>query len=269
MTTRWQNYPLGAVPSGESPRDLKLSLYIDKPKLIEASQVPALSDWDRVLLPSGDIPKPDTDPLYNGIAGCCVYSACAHQANLLAQHAGLEKLVTAEMVRDAYAAGTGYDPATGEGDNGAVPRLVLRDWEAGKLTWGCRPLAHGRVDWRDPEEVALATWLFGGTLGAYALPIVSQGQADALGRPQWVKPAGGWPQGQGPGTWGNHMVYHHGTRSGNTWGESVVEDQPWHDECCIELWFALLDISQLANGRAPNGFAWEDLLRDAQARASE
>lgn len=269
MTARWQNYPLGAIPSGESPRDLRLGLYVDKQRLFESTQAPALDDWVRVLLPDGNFPQPDTDPLYNDVAGCCVYSACGHLANLTAQHTGSLVRVTAGLVRQAYADGTGYDPETGANDNGAIPRLVLADWKAGRIHWGCRPLAYGRVDWRDPEEVTLATCLFGGTLGAYALPLVSRGQADAHGRPQWAKPPDGWPAGQGPGTWGNHMIYNHGTRSGNTWGESVFEDRAWHDECCFELWFALLDISRLANGRAPNGFDFEQLLADAEARESE
>jgi hypothetical protein len=41
-------------------------------------------------------------------------------------------------------------------------------------------------------------------------------------------------------------LWTHGERAGNTWGESVIFDQPWANDCCLELWFALLDITQLA-----------------------
>lgn len=259
------NRRLGLIPSPPKASDLKLASYLDKPKLIEAIQAPRLLDWAAVPLPSGRLPEPDRDPLYNNVAGCCTRSAMGHQVNLVAKHALLPIRVTASMVRDSYRR-TGYDPDTGEGDNGESLRDMLSDGKTNGI-YGARVVAYARVDPTDLEEVALGNFLTLGLVGGYALPRVSQDQVDEQGRPQWVKPAGGWPDGQGPGSWGLHAIYTHGERSGNTWGEGVVVDVPWHLGCCFELWAALLDIARIGD-RAPNGFAWQDLVRDAEARSA-
>jgi len=258
---------LGKLPFQPDRRDLKLALYLDKAALIDRGQAPRLADWAAMPLPSMARPRADTDPLFNDQAGCCVYSAAGHLVKLQAQHTSRpELIVTPGMVRDAYSAGTGYDPTTGANDNGAYIREMLKGWKADGM-WGTRPVAYALVNKADPEEVALASWLGGGLIGGYQLPAASQGQTDEHGRPQWTVPAGGFPAGQGPGTWGGHAIYTHGERAGNTWGESLVFDQPWADACCDELWFCLVDCWQTA-GRAPNGFDWQQLVTDAEARSA-
>lgn len=262
------NRLLGCNPSPPDARDLKLASYLDKPRLIEAAQAPRLHSWAAFPLPSGVRPAPDRDPLANNVLSCCTISMGGHWANLIAQHAERPLVVTAEMVRDAYAMLTGYDPVTGAGDNGASIRDdLLKPWKRDVL-WGTRLLAYAAVDWTDEEEVALAGWLGCGTLGGYALPLLSQGQVDAKGRMQWTVPEGGFPEGQGPGSWGLHAIYTYAERAGNTWGDEVVTDKSWMRECCFERWFGLLDIWQ-RDASAPNGFDWRQLLADAEARAAK
>jgi hypothetical protein len=257
---------LGCNPSPPDPRDLKLASYLDKPKLIEAIQAPRLHSWAAFPLPSGTRPACDRDPLYNNVAGCCTFSMGGHWANLVAQHTGRPLIVTADMVRDAYTS-TGYNPITGAGDNGAnIREDLLKPWKA-MGWWGTKLLAYAAINKDDEEEVALAGWLGCGTLGGYALPLVSQSQADAKGRMQWTEPEGGFPPGQGPGTWGNHAIYTPAERAGNSWGDEVVMDRPWLVKCCFERWFGLLDIWQLGFS-APNGFDWQQLLSDAEARST-
>lgn len=263
------SYPLGKKEFRPDPqrRDLLLASYIDKAKLIEVARAPLAHDWTMIRLPSGELPEPDRAPLYNDVAGSCVGSMGAHKVNLLRQHTGRTvPVVTWEMVREWYRR-TGYDPGTGAHDNGAYIREdLLKPWRAEGL-FGTRCIAYALVNHRDPEEVALGSWLAGGLLGGYRLPIASQSQVDAKGRPQWYRPPSGWPSGQGPGSWGGHAMNLSSPFGGNTWGESVVWDDGWHLDCCDELWFALLDIMRIGD-RAPNGFAWQDLLADAEARAA-
>ena len=255
---------LGKKPWEPDTRDLLLKDYIDKPTLVEVAQVPGALDWGAFA----DV-APDTDPLYNQKAGCCVLSAPGHQVKMVGQVTGAPVLVTEQMVRDAYSALTGYDPVTGANDNGANIRDMLNWWRQ-KGLYGTTIAAYCAVNWRDADEIAIAAWLCGGLIGGYNLPIASQGQNDENGNPEWSIPAGGWPANQGPGTWGGHCIYQHGTSPGldeaNSWGEPTVWTPGWRADCCEELWAPLLSLWVLRTGRAPNGFAWADLLRDVEAR---
>lgn len=251
---------LGKKPFVRDGRDLLLSRYVDAKRVFSTDQAPRLLDWTAVKLASGALAEPDRDPLANDRLGCCTFSAGGHFQNLIAQHVGRPDLrVTAEMVERDYLRITG-------GDNGASIRDdLLKTWKRDGL-WGTTVLAYALVDWTNDEELALANTLAGGLLGGYLLPLASQAQNDDQGRPQWTVPAGGFPAGQGPGTWGPHAICTSGEDAGNTWGGGVVWERPWRLATCDELWFVLLDIWQVGD-RAPNGFAWQDLVRDAEARA--
>lgn len=260
---------LGLVPEPPEVDRLLLSRYVDKATLIDVAQAPMGADWTMIPTVSGKLPPPDTDPLYNQHAGCCLFSMAGHHVRLVARLVGRDDIadaVTEEAVKRAYAAATGYDPDTGEGDNGYTFSGLFAIWEAAGL-FGTRMVARASVDWSDEDEVALANWLGVGTLGGYALPIAAQDQVDSRGRPQWSVPPDGWPQGDGPGKWGNHAIFQHGQRGGNTWGDSVIWTPDWNRACCFQLELGVLDISAMANGRVPAGFAWDDLLADVRARA--
>jgi hypothetical protein len=250
-------------------RDLLLKNYLDKPRLLEVvlttSDAPMNCDWSAFPTPSGKPPTPDTDPLGNSTAGDCVLAGPGHMVNMIGKQTGNDALVvTAKMALAAYTKYTGYDPATGENDNGWIIRDMLKAWQQDGL-YGTKAIAYALVDHTDRDEVALANWLGCGTIGGYALPITAQSQVDAKGRPQWFVPFGGFPAGKGPGTWGGHCIYKHGDTS-NTWGESLVTTQEWDNACCDELWLVAVDCWQIATGRIPSGFAWGDFLRDVQAR---
>jgi hypothetical protein len=185
--------------------------------------------------------------------------------NLIAKQLGLTNLVvTAEMVR------TEYLKRTGGSDTGYYIRSMLNIWATDGL-WGTKIDGYCTVDKNNPDEVALATWLGGGLIGGYDLPLASQGQTDAQGRQLWDVPAGGWPAGKGPSSWGGHCLTVQGTSpgmdDGNSWGESTHMTYAWRKDCCSELYLPLLQIWQGADGRCPNGFMYKDLLADIRARA--
>jgi hypothetical protein len=256
---------LGKNPHTPKTSDLKLAKYLDRATLIDVAMAPLDLDWSAFPTPSGALPTPDTDPLGNNVAGDCVWTSPGHMVNLIGKQVGRSDLiVTKEMAIAAYSKYTGYDPTTGEGDNGSQVRDMLAAWQKDGL-YGTKCLAYALVDWTNSEEVDLASWLGMGLIGGYSLPLASQTQNDADGRPQWIVPVGGFPAGQGPGTWGGHCIYSHGA-SANTWGESLLMTQDWINACCDELWLAVIDASQLATGRVPAGFAWQDFLNDVAAR---
>ena len=255
---------LGCLPKPHDSRDLLLKSYIDKAQLIDAAQVPGALDWGAVPTPTGPLPEADEDPLYNDKAGCCVLAAPGHHVKLVGQLTGAPMIVTAGMVRDAYAAATGYDPATGANDNGWIIRDMLKQWRS-KGLYGTTLAGFCAVDWTDADEVAIAAWLCGGLIGGYALPVRIREQD-----PDWSVPEA-LTKDDEPGSLGGHCIYQHGASPGldeaNSWGEHTTWTPAWRRKYCSELWAPVLGSWVMKSGRAPNGFAFSDLLADVQARA--
>ena len=254
---------LGKDPFARDHRDLMLKSYIDKSALIDSGLIPALPDWQSMPTVTGALPIPDTDPEGNELSGNCVLAAPAHMVNMIGQQTGNSSLVvTRSMALAAYTKYTGYDAFTGANDNGWQVRSMLKAWKKDGL-YGTKCMAFALVDWTDPDEVALATWLAGGTIGGYDLNKEIWNQVDDKGNFTWSVPSTGF----GPSI-GGHCMYQHGSRNWTTWGQSAVATQEWTDKRCDELWMALTDKWVLPNGVAPNGFAFADLLTDAQARSN-
>jgi hypothetical protein len=265
----WSLLPLGKLPFQPDTRDLKFSDYIDKSKLISVANCPLAHDWEAVPNCEGQKLEPDLDPLANVNAKCCVFSAPGHMVKMIGHQTNSPIIVTSDMVLDAYGiSGYRLDPKLF--DNGFNIRVMLKIWKLLGL-YGTKALAYTLVNWRDPEELALASWLGCGTIGGFALPKASQGQVDAQGRQLWFVPPGGFPEGQGPGTWGPHAIWtckpSPALDGGNSWGRNTYWTMEWGFECCDERWMVLVDKWQMATGRAPNGFAFNDLMSDVKTRA--
>ena len=275
MTIDWNKVFLGGLPFEPDDRDLRLKNYIDKNKLINSENCPLAHDWGKISTSSGEMPKPDTDPLGNNIANCCVFSAPGHMVKMIGQQTGDIIEVTTNMVLNAYTIG-GYKLDTKLFDNGFPIRAMLKIWKLLGL-YGTKALAYVSVNWNDPDEVALASWLGCGTIGGFKLPKASQGQVDDQGqRPSgkqlWFVPPGGFPEGQGPLTWGRHCIWCCKPSpildGGNSWGLDTYWTVEWNQQCCEERWMVIVDKWRMNNGQAPNGFAFDDLLADAAARAA-
>ena len=263
------NRCLGKKPFTPDHRDLALSKYLNK--RILANQVPAaLNLATDFPAPDGSQPDWDMDALGNDTAGCCVFAGPGHLTTLVGAITGKPSVVTKDMVISIYSKLTGYNPVTGANDNGYVIRDMLNYWKNTGL-YGHKILAFAGVNWKDPDEVAIAQWLGCGVIGGFQLPIVSQNQVDAQGRQLWYVPTGGWPAGQDPGTWGGHCIFIPGTSpgmdEGNSWGERTHWTADWRIQCCDEMWIVIPDHWATATGGiAPNGFALQDLLNDVASR---
>ena len=258
--------PLGRHFDTHKASDLCFAKYIDKAVLIGTLQAPAALNWKAFPTVTGLLPEPDTDPLANDTLGCCVFAAPGHMINMIAKQLGITNLVvTADMVRAEYL------KRTGGSDTGYYVRSMLDIWKSEGL-YGTKIDGYCMVNKNSADEVALATWLGGGLIGGYNLPLASQGQVDSKGRQLWDVPVGGWPAGQGPSSWGGHCMDVQGTSPGmdevNSWGESVEYTAAWRQDCCSELYLPLVKNWQGTDGRAPNGFAYQDLLADITARSS-
>jgi len=263
---------LGLGPWTPDHRDLLLSKYVDAKKLIEYSRVPSASDWGSFPTPSGKLPRPDQDPLYNDVAGACFFSMVAHHARMVGQHVGDQSLwPTAEDVGREYQKRTGYDPATGANDTGFVLRTGLKIWMQEGF-FGTRTVAYALVG-KSAEEKAIANWLGCGTCAGFSLPASAQTQTNPRGRQLWYVPEGGFKAaGDYPGKWGRHGIYRRnasvGLYGGNSWGDDDTAWTPeWDDQCCDENWIVLVD-RWVEHSRAPNGFARDDLLLDVQSRTA-
>ena len=262
---------LGAQAHTSDHRDLAFKNYCDAQRILEDHTVAAI-DWTAWKTYNGIIVPDDTDPLGNQKAGCCVLAAPGHHLKRVGLLTGRYYDVTEATTLREYQLGTGYDPLTGANDNGANIRDILKRWKNVGL-FGTRIDAFATVDWTNPAEVVAASYVGCGLIGGYDLPLHSQYSTDEEGRPLWNVPPGGFPAGKGKGTWGGHCIWTFsrspGLEVGNSWGERTASTQPWQSECCFEKYIVIHKDWLLRDGnRAPNGFAYQDMLSDVLARAA-
>lgn len=263
---------LGALPFTPKPTDLHFKAYLapGHDQLLDAALAPGALNWHKVPTATGDLPTPNRDPLGNIDYGDCVYAGMATGAMLVSQMVGQPRIITTREVLAAYGEGTGFDPATGEGDNGAYPIKALTDWTK-KDIFGTRCQAHCLVDAQNPEEVLMALFLGGWLLGAYDMPISAQDQVDAAGNPDWrVDPRRTEAENKRRG-WGGHAFCEHAAKmpQNTTWGMGGHFTDHWRQAYVSSLHLAILRDWRLPSGRAPNGFAFEQLLSDARARGAQ
>lgn len=263
--TNLAQFKLGKKPFAADSRDLRLASYVDRSKILDGPAIPAAYDWTKWRGADGRVPPYDADPLGNDVLGDCTFAGFAHKLRRIGQLTGNLALasISAEQVKGTYLG------ATGGNDWGYGIRDMLKMAQKDGL-FGVRIDAFAAVNWRDPDERRVAGWLGCGTINGYALPLASQTQVDGEGRQLWHRPEGGWPAGQGPGTWGLHCEDNHAEGGDlgqdNSWGLRTTRTEEWIQDCCDECWLVLVP-EWAAAGRSLNGFAYQDLLADARARS--
>jgi len=179
---------LGKQTARHDPRTLQLGNYL---RLETLPPPPPTADWsDRVQ---------GWGMMRNDAIGDCTCAAAGHLIMEWTANAGKEIVPSDADIVKAYSAITGYDPATGKNDNGAVEIDVLNYWRSTGIA-GHKIFAYAALEPGNHDHVRDAVWLFGDCYIGLSLPVTAQKQT------VWTVPPGG-PVGPGaPGSWGGHAV---------------------------------------------------------------
>jgi hypothetical protein len=239
---------LGKKPKRTDKRTLKLARYLKRERL---TLPPPALDWG----------MQSNYPMYlNDEIGDCTCASAAHQ--IITWNSASGNFAPDPSTKDviaAYSAVSGYDPATGENDEGAVMLDVLNYWRKVGIG-GHKITAYVEADRTNIVELELATHLFGGLYVGLALPLEADRQK------VWDVTDAEFEGTATPGSWGGHAVhldqYDAYGPVIRTWGKRQRMTWQWllsyADEvyCCISTdWIG-------KSGLAPNGFDLVQLERD-------
>lgn len=176
---------LGKAPAAIDPRTLRLSDFIDWTQL---PVYPASwKDSDKLT---------DWKMLGNDRYGDCVAVGDMHQEMLWANLAGTSFSPDEQQLIQTYLQLSG-------GDNGLVILNYLKWRRKNQIAGARKMLGFAAVDWRNPAELAVATFMFRGVLRGILLPRTAMSQSG---------PTRTWDtvslQGDGtPGGWGGHLTF--------------------------------------------------------------
>lgn len=242
---------LGRLAPKVHAKTLKFSNYLrsDAP-----APPPAKAFYEYVLPPNG------WGMLGNDDIGDCTCADAGHRIMLWTKHQG--ELVTPnnQQVISAYSAITGYDPATGENDNGAAMTDVFEYCRTTGIA-GHKIEAWVAVDFTNLLHVRQAIYLFGHLSIGVNLPESAMDQVNA-GQP-WdvVDPDGGIDGGH------DVPIFGYGSEGFTcvTWGQLQQIGLPWFQKYVEEAYSAVSLDWLNAGGLAPNSLNMEALTADLAA----
>ncbi len=152
------------------------------------ARLAALPAFAALLAPQLPPPPPALDftssgkayagPMGNDVAGNCTLAGVGHLQQGWSAANGGDLVVTAEEAIAAYRSLEGYDPRTGQPDNGLVETDVLDYWQATGL-YGNRLEAYTVVNPTSVEHVKQAIWVYGGIYLGMMFPSSAMAQTDA------------------------------------------------------------------------------------------
>jgi hypothetical protein len=243
-----RDYKLGKLPAVFDRRTLKLSNYLDLPKL---PPLPAEgSDWFKKVSAFNMAGNDD-------YGDCVMAGGPAHMKQVWTANAGRREVITPD--KQVIAA---YLKLTGGLDTGLNLLEMLKAWRTTGF-FGSKIGAFVSINPKKAIQLQYTNWIFGGVLMGLMLPKSIEGQKI------WEVPPGG-PVGDGePGSLGGHCVnmgvaipylYCVGT-----WGMkqpmALTFPTVYADEAygMISLdWFTVAH-------KTPTGLAWKDLMSDLAA----
>jgi hypothetical protein len=179
----------------------------------------------------------------------CTIAAAGHMIEAWTRYGrGLTVKISTRDVLTAYSAVSGYNPATGVGDNGAVMQDVLGYWRKVGIG-GHKILAFAELDVHNPTEVAAALFLFGHVYVGLRVPASAETQF-ATGEPWDVITDDG-------GIQGRHAV-NLGYRSSSrldvvTWAERQQMTLAFWSAYVDEAWVVVDEEWISATGGSPPG----------------
>jgi hypothetical protein len=200
----------------------------------------------------------------NDQLGDCTCAAAGHLIMEWTANAG-KKMVTPtdKQIVAAYSAVTGYNPATGANDNGAVEIDVLNYWRQTGIA-GHKIGAYMSLEPANHTHVMDSVFIFGGCYIGVQLP--TSAKAQTQNHQPWSVPPGG-PTGDGqPGSWGGHAIpvvaYDARGVTVVTWGALQTMTWSFWETYCEEA-YAILSTDYLSGKKVtPQGFNLKQLQAD-------
>ena len=242
-------YKLGKQAPKKDDRTLKLAKYLSPelpPFPPSVSYSDNLTNWGMML---------------NDRLGCCTCSAGGHQIQNWTNCNGDLFTPPDSAILKAYEDVSGYDPRTGDNDNGANMLDVMKYLQKTGIA-GRKIGPYLSIDIKNKTEVKTAIYLFGSINIGVMLPRSAQGQTE------WDVVDWTLNGDAAPGSWGGHDViitgYGDGYREVITWGQRM-EMTAWFWDSYVDEAFVILDDEWLTNDIAPNHFNKELLLQDLSA----
>jgi len=248
LRSRDAGMKLGKRPAVIDGRTLKFASYLPKPELPE---VPSVVNWGKAVKRWG-LHKNDR------IGDCAIVGPANMERCWSFNSPAPDFEATDDQVIADYSAVSGYNPQTGENDNGCIMLDVLKRWRNDGIC-GHKIGAFVSVNPKNMEHVRLANWMVGGLYIGVELP------ANAQGARSWRYVPG---TGSEAGSWGGHAVncISHSPKglSVVTWGEVKPMTLAFWREYVSEC-YAVLSSQWVETGyNAPNGFDLESLRRDLE-----
>lgn len=235
---------LGKLAPRHDRRTLKLANYLPIPAFPEERK------WSEKVKNYG--------MMRNDKIGCCAVAGPAHMIQAWTANASKETIISDEDVVKIYSKLSGYNPVTGENDNGLVLLDVLKEWRNVGFC-GHKIGAFAQVNHRNISEIKAAINLFGGTLNGIGLPVSAQKQVI------WDTPSNGAIGDGAKYSWGGHCTtspdYNGSVNTHITWGKKVNATWNFMVTYADEIW-AIISPDFLNQNRAPNGFDLNQLLID-------
>jgi hypothetical protein len=216
------------------------------------------------LKPVDYLSKVTSWPMYlNDKIGSCTCAGAGHVLEAESTYGqGSTVTVSDDDVLTAYEAVSGYDPATGENDNGARMQDVLSYWRKSGLG-GHKILAFAQVDLASVSDLNSGLATFGALYVGIHFPESAMTQFNQ-GKPWDVVP--------GSRIEGGHAIYvgYYGPDDAAgwklvTWGAVQDMTQEFWDEYVEEAWVVITPEWLNANGTSPEGLDLYALGEDLAA----
>jgi len=248
MKTDHSGMKLGKAAPIHDPRTLLLANYI-KSGLPPA---PVQSTY------AANIGSKKWGMMDNDKIGDCTCAAAGHLIMEWTDDNGKTVTPSDKAIIAAYSAITGYNPATGANDNGAVELNVLKYWRKKGIA-GHKIMAFAALEPKNTNHVMQGVYLFGGCYIGVSLPVSAQTQA------VWSVPPGGATGDGLPGSWGGHAVPVVGYDSDGliviTWGATKRMTWSFWNTYCDEA-YVIISPDFVGNKPAKNGFDLAALQQD-------
>lgn len=247
METDHSNMKLGKLGPVDDPNTLQLSNYLNLNTLpaapVQCVYGGDVSTWGMM----------DNNKICN-----CTCAAAGHLIMEWTATNGDMVTPTDQDIINAYAAITGYDPATGANDVGSGVKEVLDYWRKTGIAEH-KILGYAALEPQNHQHIMQSVYLFGGCYVGLSLPTTAKTQLI------WDVPPTGIQDDGAKGSWGGHVVPVIGYDANGltivTWG--AIKTMTWafwnaySDES-----YAIISMDFTTTKTAPNGFDLASLEQD-------